>query len=39
MGDDPSSDPPSEVDRGIAWRLIDEINQFNLDTTGIGDVH
>lgn len=37
--DEPPSDPLSEADRAIARRLIDEINQFNLATTGIAEVH
>jgi GNAT superfamily N-acetyltransferase len=33
--------PPSAASSGARFprRLIDEINQFNLDMTGIGDVH
>ena len=39
MANDPPSDALSEAERAIARRLIHEINQFNLDATGIGEVH
>jgi GNAT superfamily N-acetyltransferase len=39
----PSSIPPNHVlddaERAVAQRLIEEINQFNLSTTGIREVH
>ena len=34
-----ASDPLSDDDRAIAQALIDEINQFNLLTTGISEFH
>ena len=37
--DDESSDVLSDVERGIAQRLIDEINEFNLKATGIPEFH
>jgi GNAT superfamily N-acetyltransferase len=37
MADDARSDELSEAERAIARRLIDEINHFNVATTGISD--
>ena len=35
--DDRSSDVLSEAERATVRRLIDEINEFNVEATGIGD--
>ncbi len=37
MTDDRSSDVVSEAERATARRLIDEINEFNVEATGIRD--
>jgi len=37
MTDDRSSDVLSEAERATARRLIDEINEFNVEATGIRD--
>ena len=37
MTEDLSSDVLSEAERATARRLIDEINEFNLEATGIRD--
>ena len=37
MTDDRSSDVSSEAKRATARRLIDEINEFNVEATGIRD--
>ena len=39
MANDPTSDALTEAERAIARRLIDEINKFNLETTGIAEFH
>jgi GNAT superfamily N-acetyltransferase len=39
MAKDQSNDVLSDAERAIAQRLIDEINEFNLDATGIAEVH
>ena len=39
MADDPTSDALTQAERAIARRLIDEINKFNLATTGISEFH
>ncbi len=39
MVDEPPSDPLGEAGRAIARRLIDEINRFNLATTGLDEVY
>ena len=38
MTDDRGSDVLNEAERAIARRLIDEINEFNVKTTGIRDL-
>jgi hypothetical protein len=37
MTDDRSSDVVSEAERATARRLIEEINEFNVEATGIRD--
>jgi hypothetical protein len=37
MTDDRSSDVSSEADRATVRRLIDEINEFNVEASGIRD--
>ncbi len=37
MTDDRSSDVLSEAERATVLRLIDEINEFNVEATGIRD--
>jgi hypothetical protein len=37
MTDDRGSDVLSEAERATVRRLIDEINEFNVEATGIGD--
>ena len=37
MTHDPSSDVLSDAERAMARRLIDEINELNVETTGIRD--
>jgi GNAT superfamily N-acetyltransferase len=39
MADDQTNDVLSEAERSIARRLIDEIDKFNLDATGIVEFH
>ena len=39
MADDQTRDVLSEAERSIAQRLLDEINKFNADATGITEFH
>ena len=39
MANDQSSDVLSDAERAMAQRLIDEINEFNLDATRIPEFH
>jgi GNAT superfamily N-acetyltransferase len=39
MTDDPTNSVLSDAERAVARRLLDEIGQFNLEKTGITQVH
>jgi len=39
VADDQPSDVLSEAERSVAQRLLDQINRFNLETTGIAEFH